>query len=57
MSKYLDRFDEIRRLQGLLVERALREGVPVIENDDANAAASAVADLVFDAADRMQANV
>jgi 2-phosphoglycerate kinase len=57
MSKYLDRFDEIRRLQGLLVGRALREGVPVIENDDANAAASAVADLVFDAADRMQANV
>jgi len=57
MSKYLDRFDEIRRLQDLLVQRAVREGIPVIENEDANAAATAVADLVFDAADRMQANV
>ncbi|MBX5474451.1 MAG: 2-phosphoglycerate kinase, partial [Thermoleophilia bacterium] len=54
LSKYLARFDDIRRMQELLVERALREGVPVIENTDADAAASAVADLVLDAADRMR---
>lgn len=57
LSKYLARFDDIRRMQELLVERALREGVPVIENTDADAAASAVADLVLDAADRMRERV
>jgi 2-phosphoglycerate kinase len=57
VSKYLDRFDEIRRLQALLVERAEREGVPVIENEDADSAATAVADLVFTAADRVRATV
>jgi 2-phosphoglycerate kinase len=55
VSKYLERFEEIRRLQDLLVERADREGVAVIENESADAAASAVADLVLDAADRMGA--
>jgi 2-phosphoglycerate kinase len=55
VSKYLERFDEIRRLQHLLVERADREDVAVIENESADAAASAVADLVLDAADRMRA--
>ena len=57
LSKYLARFEDIRRMQELLVERALREGVPVIENTDADAAASAVADLVLDAADRMRERV
>ena len=33
-------------------ERAHADGVPVIENDDANRAARTVADLVLDAADR-----
>ena len=51
-SRYLERFDDIRRLQGLLVERARREGVPVIENEDADRAARMVADLVLDAAER-----
>lgn len=51
-SRYLERFDDIRIQQEIIVERALAEGVPVIENDDADRAARAVADLVLDAADR-----
>jgi 2-phosphoglycerate kinase len=51
-SRYIDRFDDIRILQEIIVERAHADGVPVIENDDANRAARTVADLVLDAADR-----
>ena len=51
-SRYLERFDNIRILQEIIVERAHAEGVPVIENDDADRAARTVADLVLDAADR-----
>jgi 2-phosphoglycerate kinase len=51
-SRYLERFDDIRILQEVVVERAHAEGVPVIENDDADRAARTVADLVLDAADR-----
>ena len=53
MAKYLDRFAEIRRLQRLIVERAEREGVPVIENENADLATRAVADLVLSAAERV----
>jgi 2-phosphoglycerate kinase len=52
MAKYLDRFAEIRRLQALIVERAEREGVPVIENESAERATAAVAELVLSAAER-----
>src|SRR5205814_7078810 len=51
-SRYLERFDNIRILQEIIVERAIAERVPVIENDDADRAARTVADLVLDAADR-----
>jgi 2-phosphoglycerate kinase len=51
-SRYLERFEDIRRLQELVVSRARREGVPVIENRDADRAARTVADLVLDAAER-----
>jgi 2-phosphoglycerate kinase len=51
-SRYLERFADIRRLQDLIVARARREGVPVIENENADRAARGVADLVLDAADR-----
>ena len=51
-SRYLERFDDIRRLQEVIVARARREGVPVIENEDADRAARTVADLVLDAAER-----
>jgi len=50
MAKYLDRFAEIRRLQECIVQRAEREGVSVIENENANRATAAVADLVLSAA-------
>ncbi|HEY2355293.1 MAG TPA: hypothetical protein VGH79_10395 [Gaiellaceae bacterium] len=51
-SRYLERFDDIRILQEIIIERAHAEGVPVIENVDADRAARTVADLVLDAADR-----
>jgi 2-phosphoglycerate kinase len=56
-AKYLDRFAEIRRLQDYLVERAEREGVPVIENESADDATAAVAELVLSAAERMRERV
>lgn len=56
-AKYLDRFDEIRRLQDFLVGRAEREGVPVIENESADEATAAVAELVLAAAERMRERV
>jgi 2-phosphoglycerate kinase len=51
-SRYLERFGDIRRLQELIVARAHRAGVPVIENEDADKAARTVADLVLDAAEQ-----
>ncbi|HEY5059413.1 MAG TPA: hypothetical protein VII51_10400 [Gaiellaceae bacterium] len=52
MARYLDRFAEIRRLQRVIVDRAEREGVPVIENENADDATRAVAELVLSAAER-----
>jgi 2-phosphoglycerate kinase len=51
-SRYLERFDDIRRLQEVIVARAHRAGVPVLENVDADRAARTVADLVLDAAEQ-----
>jgi 2-phosphoglycerate kinase len=51
-SRYLERFEDIRRLQDLVVARAQRAGVPVIENENADKAARTVADLVLDAAEQ-----
>jgi 2-phosphoglycerate kinase len=51
-SRYLERFADIRRLQEVIVARAHRHGVPVIENEDADKAARMVADLVLDAAEQ-----
>jgi len=51
-SRYLERFADIRRLQEVIVARAHRLGVPVIENEDADRAARTVADLVLDAAEQ-----
>jgi 2-phosphoglycerate kinase len=53
MAKYLDRFDAIRSLQDYLVERAERTGTPVIENENAELATRAVAELVLSAAERV----
>jgi len=57
MAKYLDRFEEIRRLQCFLVMRAERTGVAVIENESADAATAAVAELVLSAAERARERV
>ena len=57
MTKYLDRFDEIRRLQRYIVDRAEREGVPVIENESADRATGSVAELVLSAAERVRERV
>jgi 2-phosphoglycerate kinase len=52
VSKYLDRFDQIRRVQDYLVRRAEVSGTPVIENENADCATRAVAELVLSAAER-----
>jgi len=57
MAKYLDRFEEIRRLQSFLVARAERAGVAVIENESADGATAAVAELVLSAAERVRERV
>jgi 2-phosphoglycerate kinase len=57
MAKYLDRFDEIRRLQRYIVGRAEREGVAVIENENADRATATVAELVLSAAERTRERV
>jgi 2-phosphoglycerate kinase len=51
-SRYLERFEDIRRLQEVVVARAQRAGVPVIENENADKAARTVADLVLAAAEQ-----
>jgi 2-phosphoglycerate kinase len=57
MTKYLDHFHEIRRLQDFIVGRATREGVAVIENESAERATAAVAELVLSAAERIKEHV
>jgi 2-phosphoglycerate kinase len=52
MAKYLDRFDAIRELQDHLVARAEAWGTPVVENENAERATRAVAELVLSAAER-----
>ncbi|HUK97262.1 MAG TPA: hypothetical protein VLV46_06360 [Gaiellaceae bacterium] len=52
MDKYLDHLDAIRTVQAHLVERAIREGVPVVENANVERAIDEVVELVLRAADR-----
>jgi 2-phosphoglycerate kinase len=52
VAKYLDRFAEIRRVQDYLVSEAERVQMPVIENENAELATRAVAELVLSAAER-----
>jgi 2-phosphoglycerate kinase len=54
LDKYLERLSDIRYLQDYIVERAERDGVPVIRNQDREGATSAVMELVLSAADRLQ---
>ena len=55
MHKYLDRLPDIRRVQELIVRRADRAGVPVIENTNIEASIRTVMDLVLEGASRLEA--
>src|SRR5207302_3207741 len=46
-AKYLDRLDDIRRVQDYIVERARRYGVPVVSYTDLRSAIDAVLELVL----------
>ena len=54
LDRYLENLSDIRYLQDYIVERADREGVPVIRNMDREGATGAVMELVLTAADRLQ---
>jgi 2-phosphoglycerate kinase len=54
VDKYMDRFEEIRRIQRHIVARARRNGVPVIENMNMEHAISSVMELVLSGAERLQ---
>jgi 2-phosphoglycerate kinase len=53
-AKYIDRLDDIRRIQDDIVARARRYGVPVIENSDIESAIDHVIDLVLSGAEQVQ---
>jgi 2-phosphoglycerate kinase len=55
VDKYLDRLADIRRVQDLIVRRAERAGVPVIENTNAEDSVRRVMDLVLEGAARLEA--
>ena len=52
--KYLDRLDDIRRVQDHIVRRAKRHNVPVIANTDIRAQIDAVLELVLASAEQVQ---
>jgi 2-phosphoglycerate kinase len=54
LDRYLEHLSDIRYLQDYIVERAEKEGVPVIANRDREGATSEVMELVLSAADRLQ---
>ena len=54
LDRYLEHLSDIRYLQDYIVERAEKEGVPVIDMHDREGATSAVMELVLSAADRLQ---
>lgn len=52
MEKYLDRIDDIRRIQSYIVGRARREGVPVVENANVERTIDEVIEIVMQSAER-----
>jgi 2-phosphoglycerate kinase len=54
LTKYLERFHDIRRIQAFVVERARDVDVPVIENADLERAVAEVLELVYAAAQRVE---
>jgi len=57
LAPYLDHFEDIRRLQRHLAERAEREAVPVIENESADDTTDTVIRHVLAAAAKYEAHV
>ena len=57
MDKYLDRLDDIRRVQTYVVGRATREGVPVVENANVERTIDTVIELVMQASERAKKSV
>jgi 2-phosphoglycerate kinase len=53
VRKYVDRYDEIRRIQDEITRRAKRDGIPIIEGTDIDVAVTQVLDLVLAAAERV----
>jgi 2-phosphoglycerate kinase len=53
-TKYLDRLDDIRRIQDHIVRRAKRHRVPVIRNTDLRAASDSVLELVLSSSEQVQ---
>jgi 2-phosphoglycerate kinase len=51
-DRYLDRFEQIRKLQRHLIEHAEREGVPVIDNRNVDEAVGEVMDLALEAVEQ-----
>jgi 2-phosphoglycerate kinase len=54
LTKYLERFSDIRRVQRFLVERATEVGVPIIENAGVEHAVGDVMELVHAASERVE---
>jgi 2-phosphoglycerate kinase len=54
MDKYLERIEDIRRIQTYVSGRARRDGVPVVENANVDRAIDGVMGLVMDAAERFR---
>ncbi|MGZ4292550.1 MAG: hypothetical protein ACXVQQ_08130 [Gaiellaceae bacterium] len=54
MDKYLERLDDIRRIQTYISGRARREGVPVVENANVERSIDTVMGLVMDAAEHVR---
>ena len=54
LEKYLDGLEEIRALQDLIVERAVRYDVPVIESSSIGHATTSLLDLVLSSADALE---
>jgi 2-phosphoglycerate kinase len=53
-TKYIDRLDDIRRIQDHIVRRAKRHRVPVVPNIDIRTAIDAVLELVLASAEQVQ---
>jgi 2-phosphoglycerate kinase len=52
MDKYLEKLEDIRRIQTYVVARARREDVPVVENANVDRTIDQVIELVMRAAER-----